>query len=167
MVVMTETIQLGDKQVPVYGAAHASVGGQNRYYHFCTSNGQQRCYGVCAGMVDAYLEKRRWIMDEDEEDSCAVAMKRGNCQALDKRKLERKLDKAIFYKEKQVFEHHVSTPPEKRDAGYWRGWNQVGASLATKSKAVDVVTPPKPVVAPSVSPLSYEAAINSAIQNNQ
>jgi len=169
---MTTIIKVGDKEITSYGNAQHSVGGHNRFYQFCEFLGQQRNYGCCSGLVDAYLLGQLKIEKNENGErsltSCAYAMKSGQCHAVAKRQLEVKLDAAIFYKDKIVHDEELTKPANKNES-YWRGWSMVGNALgkeetvAPVKKRVQAVieTPPKP----SQPVISYENAINEAINN--
>ena len=145
-----ETIKIGEREVPIHGDAYHSVGGKNHFYQFCQFNGQQRCYGVCAGLVDAYLDRRPWTKEEsNNQKSCINAMKRGNCVSLDKRKLERSLNVSIFFKPKVIVDSTIDTSkPVKKNDSYMRGWNQVGSTQKRTEKPV----------------MTYDNAINKAVE---
>jgi len=164
-----ETIKIGEKELTKFGDASHSTKNENRQYVYCTFHEQRRSYCVCAGLVDAYLEKREWTKEVSSETSCVYAMRRSNCAAMDKRKLERKLNASLFYVERQLLEGEPVKPVKyEKNESYWRGWNQVGDSLkkprATSER--EPISQPS-AVQPSSSPIasvSYADAINKALE---
>lgn len=165
----TEVIEIGGKTFTKYGVAEHSILGKNRFYQYCDFYNQRRCYSVCAGVVDDFLSEREWTKSQDSESSCIYAMRKGQCTAMPKRQLELKLNASLFYKSREVPEGEpVSRKQDvKQSAGYWIGWNKVGAKIgaAPQPKTAPQSQPqPKTAPQPKTPAVSYADAINEALK---
>ena len=134
-----------------------SVGGKNRYIHFCDHMGQQRFYGVCLHLIESWrrgtLKLDRTV---DPQGECAYYMERGTCAALAMRKEETQADRAIYYKPQRKLEDGIATIDANRidrsNPNYIRGWNQAGSN-----RALDIKTGETPRAAtPAAKPKRLE-----------
>jgi len=105
-----------------------SMGNQNRHSFWCDDLQQRRMYGGCLYLVDAYKAKR--ITATDSSQNCAIAMSRGQCNALKMRDEEIAAGKSIYFIEAQAKPERVGSVADMTgDESYQRGWNQVGKSM--------------------------------------
>lgn len=112
-----------------------SIGNQNRHSFWCDDLEQRRMYGGCLFLVEAYKAKR--ITADDPLSNCAIAMKKGRCNALKMREEEIKAGTSLYYAEPKPKIDRVNSGIDLKDnEGYQRGWNQVGRSMGEKQTVV-------------------------------
>lgn len=121
-----------------------SVGGYNRHIFFCEALEQQRFYGVCLHLIDAWKAGRLSDTEGDPNDvycDCGVAMRRGRCEARDMREKELDAGHAIYYRPllgtlerptKDVTTEQSSDVARSSES-YKRGWDAVGQRLGKRA----------------------------------